>query len=73
MSAALGRTRRVGDERGLRQKLISVLTRLKDLNKKKQSCILSKHIRDVAQLVARLVWDQNVAGSNPAIPILYFE
>jgi hypothetical protein len=25
--------------------------------------------RDVAQLVARLVWDQNVTGSNPAIPI----
>ena len=26
-------------------------------------------LRDVAQLVARLVWDQNVAGSNPVIPI----
>ncbi len=25
--------------------------------------------RDVAQLVARLVWDQDVAGSNPVIPI----
>ena len=24
--------------------------------------------RDVAQLVARLVWDQDVAGSNPVIP-----
>lgn len=26
-------------------------------------------LRDVAQLVARLVWDQDVAGSNPVIPI----
>ena len=25
-------------------------------------------LRDVAQLVARLVWDQDVAGSNPVIP-----
>src|SRR5574344_829320 len=25
--------------------------------------------RDVAQLVAHLVWDQRVAGSNPVIPI----
>ena len=24
--------------------------------------------RDVAQMVARLVWDQDVAGSNPVIP-----
>ncbi len=28
--------------------------------------------RDVAQLVARLVWDQDVAGSNPVIPTLNF-
>ena len=27
--------------------------------------------RDVAQLVARLVWDQDVAGSNPVIPTKY--
>lgn len=27
-------------------------------------------LRDVAQLVARLVWDQNVAGSSPVIPII---
>lgn len=26
-------------------------------------------LRDVAQLVARLVWDQNVAGSSPVIPM----
>ena len=26
--------------------------------------------RDVAQLVARLVWDQDVAGSNPVIPTI---
>ena len=25
-------------------------------------------LRDVAQLVARLLWEQNVAGSNPVIP-----
>ena len=25
-------------------------------------------IRDVAQLVARLLWEQDVAGSNPVIP-----
>ena len=31
--------------------------------------ILKANLRDVAQLVARLVWDQNVAGSNPVIPI----
>ena len=24
--------------------------------------------RDVAQLVARLLWEQDVAGSNPVIP-----
>ena len=24
--------------------------------------------RDVAQLVAHLVWDQRVAGSNPVVP-----
>ena len=30
--------------------------------------IIYRH-RDVAQLVARLVWDQDVAGSNPVIPI----
>ena len=32
-------------------------------------------LRDVAQLVARLVWDQDVAGSNPVIPIkdLFYE
>ena len=29
--------------------------------------VRNKH-RDVAQLVARLVWDQDVAGSNPVIP-----
>jgi hypothetical protein len=28
-------------------------------------------LRGVAQLVARLVRDQEVAGSNPAAPILY--
>ena len=25
-------------------------------------------LRDVAQLVARLLWEQDVAGSNPVIP-----
>jgi hypothetical protein len=28
------------------------------------------NFRGVAQLVARLVWDQEVAGSNPAAPRL---
>jgi hypothetical protein len=28
------------------------------------------HLRDVAQLVAHLVWDQGVAGSNPVIPTI---
>ena len=34
------------------------------------NCIvqLNNLYRDVAQLVARLVWDQDVAGSNPVIP-----
>ena len=27
-----------------------------------------KALRDVAQLVARLLWEQDVAGSNPVIP-----
>ena len=26
--------------------------------------------RDVAQLVARLLWEQDVAGSNPVIPTI---
>ena len=26
------------------------------------------HLRNVAQLVARLLWEQNVAGSNPVVP-----
>ena len=30
--------------------------------------LLNLIFRDVAQLVARLVWDQDVAGSNPVIP-----
>lgn len=34
-----------------------------------KNAILYSHSRDVAQLVARLVWDQNVAGSSPVIPI----
>ena len=25
-------------------------------------------LRDVAQMVARLLWEQDVAGSNPVIP-----
>ena len=32
------------------------------------SDIFTSTLRDVAQLVARLVWDQDVAGSNPVIP-----
>ena len=32
------------------------------------SDIFTNTLRDVAQLVARLVWDQDVAGSNPVIP-----
>ena len=28
------------------------------------------HLRNVAQLVARLLWEQNVAGSNPVVPKL---
>ena len=28
----------------------------------------TKYFRDVAQLVARVVWDHDVAGSNPVIP-----
>ena len=27
-------------------------------------------LRDVAQLVARLLWEQDVAGSNPVIPTI---
>ena len=27
--------------------------------------------RDVAQLVARLIWDQEVVGSSPVIPTVY--
>jgi hypothetical protein len=30
--------------------------------------VRSPRVRGVAQLVARLVWDQEVAGSNPAAP-----
>ena len=41
---------------------------VKVLNKNRFYYILLKHQRDVAQLVARLVWDQDVAGSNPVIP-----
>lgn len=33
-----------------------------------KSCI--GHFRDVAQSAERLIWDQEVAGSNPVIPIL---
>ena len=29
-----------------------------------------KQYRDVAQLVARLLWEQDVAGSNPVIPTI---
>ena len=29
--------------------------------------------RDVAQLVARLLWEQDVAGSNPVIPTILVE
>ena len=36
-----------------------------DSNEKK---VKANSFRDVAQLVARLVWDQDVAGSNPVIP-----
>ena len=32
------------------------------------SDIFTNTLRDVAQLVARLVWDQDVAGSNPVCP-----
>ena len=45
---------------------------VKVLNKNRFYYILLKHQRDVAQLVARLVWDQDVAGSNPVIPIKSF-
>ena len=29
-----------------------------------------KHFRDVAQLVARVLWEHDVAGSNPVIPTI---
>ena len=29
---------------------------------------INQRRRNVAQLVARLVWDQNVAGSSPVVP-----
>ena len=29
-------------------------------------------IRDVAQMVAHLVWDQGVAGSSPVIPTIFY-
>ncbi len=32
--------------------------------------ILGFYNRDVAQLVARLLWEQDVAGSNPVIPTI---
>lgn len=38
------------------------------LTKWAKSAIIDGRNRDVAQLVARLVWDQDVAGSNPVIP-----
>ena len=31
--------------------------------------LYSNNLRDIAQLVARLLWEQDVTGSNPAIPI----
>ena len=31
---------------------------------------LQKQLRGVAQLVAHLVWDQGVAGSNPVTPTI---
>ena len=36
------------------------------------SILSSTMLRDVAQLVAHLVWDQRVAGSNPVIPTAKF-
>lgn len=39
---------------------------------KSNDFIYCKRIRNVAQLVARLVWDQNVAGSNPVIPTYFY-
>ena len=32
------------------------------------SLTIKYNFRDVAQLVARLLWEQDVAGSNPVIP-----
>ena len=36
--------------------------------KRKHYTVIIKIHRDVAQLVARVVWDHDVAGSNPVIP-----
>ena len=43
---------------------------LKTLLRFFKNCLTQKQIkyRDVAQLVARLLWEQDVAGSNPVIP-----
>ena len=32
---------------------------------------MSGIIRDVAQLVGRVIWDHEVAGSNPVIPVYF--
>ena len=39
-----------------------------DLTRKEEKKLNTKTNRDVAQLVARVLWEHDVAGSNPVIP-----